>query len=104
MALEMQRVITQFRMDTGEAFQLRIGINTGPVIAGVIGMKKFIYDLWGDTVNVASRMESQGIAGGIQVTQATYERLKNQYILEKRGIIEVKGKGEMLTYWLTGKA
>ena len=103
MALEMQRVITQFRMDTGEAFQLRIGINTGPVIAGVIGMKKFIYDLWGDTVNVASRMESQGISGGIQVTQATYERLKDKYILEKRGIIEVKGKGEMLTYWLTGK-
>ncbi|MEQ8385593.1 MAG: adenylate/guanylate cyclase domain-containing protein [Coleofasciculus sp. A1-SPW-01] len=104
MALEMQRVITQFRMDTGEAFQLRIGINTGPVIAGVIGMKKFIYDLWGDTVNVASRMESQGTSGGIQVTQATYERLKDQYVLEKRGIIEVKGKGEMLTYWLTGKA
>lgn len=104
MALEMQRVIRQFRMDTGEAFQLRIGINTGPVIAGVIGMKKFIYDLWGDTVNVASRMESQGLSGGIQVTQATYERLKNRYILEKRGIIDVKGKGEMLTYWLTGKA
>ncbi|HAG85719.1 MAG TPA: adenylate/guanylate cyclase domain-containing protein, partial [Cyanobacteria bacterium UBA12227] len=103
MALDMQQIITQFRTDKGEPFQIRIGINTGSVVAGVIGMKKFIYDLWGDTVNVASRMESQGIAGGIQVTAATYERLQNKYILEKRGAIFVKGKGEMVTYWLTGK-
>ena len=103
MALEMQQVITQFRTDRGEPFQIRIGINTGAVVAGVIGMKKFIYDLWGDTVNVASRMESQGIAGGIQVTKATYQRLQNNYILEKRGSIFVKGKGEMVTYWLTGR-
>ncbi|MBE9125795.1 PAS domain-containing protein [Coleofasciculus sp. LEGE 07092] len=103
MALDMQRVITQFRTDRGEPFQIRIGINTGPVVAGVIGMKKFIYDLWGDTVNVASRMESQGIPGGIQVTKATYERLKDKYVLEKRGEIMVKGKGEMMTYWLTGR-
>ena len=80
----------------------RFSINTGPVVAGVIGMKKFIYDLWGDTVNVASRMESQGMPGRIQVTATTYERLQNQYLLEKRGTIPVKGKGEMTTYWLIG--
>ena len=83
--------------------QIRIGINTGSVVAGVIGMKKFIYDLWGDTVNVASRMESQGEPGKIQITHSTYEELKNDYILETRGIINVKGKGEMPSYWLLGK-
>ncbi len=102
-ALEMQSCITQFQTDKGEPFQIRIGINTGPVVAGVIGTKKFIYDLWGDTVNVASRMESQGLPGGIQVTEATYQRLKDKYILEKRGAISVKGKGDMIAYWLTGR-
>lgn len=102
MALDMQTAITQFEADKGEPFQIRIGINTGPVVAGVIGMKKFIYDLWGDTVNVASRMESQGMPGRIQVTATTYERLQEQYLLEKRGTIPVKGKGEMTTYWLIG--
>ena len=103
MALDMQRVITRFRRVDGKPFYLRIGINTGSVVAGVIGIRKFIYDLWGDAVNVASRMESQGIAGGIQVTASTYERLKDKYVLEKRGAIAVKGKGEMITYWLTGR-
>lgn len=102
-ALDMQSCITQFQTDKGEPFQIRIGINTGAVVAGVIGTKKFIYDLWGDTVNVASRMESQGLPGGIQVTEATYQRLKDKYILEKRGAISVKGKGEMIAYWLTGR-
>jgi adenylate cyclase len=69
----------------------------------VIGIKKFIYDLWGDAVNIASRMESSGEPGRIQVTEATYERIKNQYIFEKRGKIPIKGKGEMMTYWLVGK-
>jgi class 3 adenylate cyclase len=73
------------------------------VIAGVIGIKKFIYDLWGDTVNTASRMESHGIAGQIQVTEATYQQLKTHYLFEPRGKIPVKGKGEMETYWLKGK-
>ncbi|NEQ84718.1 MAG: adenylate/guanylate cyclase domain-containing protein, partial [Moorea sp. SIO2I5] len=82
---------------------LRIGINTGPVVAGVIGIQKFIYDLWGDAVNVASRMDSQGEPGRIQVTAATYERLRDKYLFEERGIINVKGKGEMITYWLTGR-
>ncbi len=100
MALHMQREITRFGTDKGESFQIRIGINTGSVVAGVIGATKFTYDLWGDTVNVASRMESTGVAGGIQCTAATYERLKNKYLFEKRGPMLIKGKGEMTTYWL----
>jgi|GEM_PF-3445966 len=100
MALDMQREITSFQRDDGQPFHLRIGINTGPVVAGVIGTTKFAYDLWGDTVNVASRMESMGIAGEIQVTASTYALLKDKYIFEERGTISVKGKGEMITYWL----
>ena len=102
MALDMQADIQRFQAKLGELFQIRIGINTGSAIAGVIGMKKFIYDLWGDTVNVASRMESSGLPGKIQVTSQTYEQLKNQYkyIFEYRGEISVKGKGLMNTYWL----
>ena len=103
MALEMQREITRFKGLDGEPFCLRIGINTGPVVAGVIGAKKFTYDLWGDTVNVASRMESHGAAGRIQVTTATYEYLKEKYLFEQRGATPVKGKGEMITYWLIGR-
>jgi len=103
MALDMQQEITRFKRHDGKPFHLRIGINTGSVVAGVIGTKKFAYDLWGDTVNVASRMESQGVAGGIQVTAATYEILKDKYVFEQRDAIAVKGKGEMITYWLTGR-
>ena len=86
-----------------EELSLRIGINCGPVVAGVIGYKKFAYDLWGDIVNVASRMESSGIPGKIQVTENFYNRLKEEYLFEERGEIEVKGKGLMKTYFLIGK-
>lgn len=103
LALEMQSALTQFNLKIGESFQLRIGIHSGSVVAGIIGISKFSYDLWGDTVNVASRMESNGMPGKIQVTGATYERLKEQFIFEERGMIEVKGKGKMLTYWLIGE-
>ncbi|MDY6783096.1 MAG: adenylate/guanylate cyclase domain-containing protein [Cyanobacteriota bacterium] len=103
MALDMQEAIAQFNTQTGESFSMRIGINTGPAIAGVIGIKKFIYDLWGDTVNIASRMESHGLAGSIQVTAQTYQFLKDRYEFEERGAIEVKGRGEISTYLLRGK-
>lgn len=102
-ALDMQQQIQEFNAERGQSFSMRIGINTGPVVAGVIGLKKFIYDLWGDTVNIASRMESHGIPGAIQVSSATYERLKNKYLFEERGTIDVKGKGEMTTYLLKSK-
>ena len=102
MALAMQAAVERFQSQQGENIQIRMGINTGIVVAGVIGTKKFIYDLWGDAVNVASRMESSGQPGSIQVTTVTYERLKDKYVFEKRGAIQVKGKGEMVTYWLIG--
>jgi PAS domain S-box-containing protein len=100
MALAMQRSISNFKRGDDTNFRLRIGINTGPVVAGVIGIRKFIYDLWGDAVNVASRMESHGLAGGIQVTQTTYELLRDKYNFWHRGKIFVKGRGEMDTYML----
>ncbi|WP_051463651.1 adenylate/guanylate cyclase domain-containing protein [Leptolyngbya sp. PCC 6406] len=102
MALEMQMVIQQFSRHDGQPLQLRIGINTGDVVAGVIGIKKFSYDLWGDTVNVASRMEAQGTPGKIQVTGATYERLKEDFDFEPWGELLVKGKGYMPIYHLVG--
>jgi class 3 adenylate cyclase len=103
MALEMQTVIQQFQRSGAQPLQLRIGINTGSVIAGVIGIKKFSYDLWGDTVNVASRMESHGKPGKIQVTAATYAHLHEQFWFEPAQDIEVKGKGSMRTYYLLGR-
>ncbi|WP_049558149.1 adenylate/guanylate cyclase domain-containing protein [Limnoraphis robusta] len=103
MALSMQLVIDHFPFAYGEALQIRIGIHLGSVVAGVIGTHKFIYDLWGDTVNIAYRMESSGEPGKIQVTEAFYEQLKDEYIFEKRGLIPIKGKGKMMTYWLIGR-
>ena len=102
MALDMQKAIADYNAETNQAFKIRIGINSGPVVAGVIGIKKFSYDLWGDTVNMASRMESLGKPGYIQVTLATYQRLKEQYRFEKLPPLQVKGKGEMTPYLLKG--
>ncbi|RUR86907.1 adenylate/guanylate cyclase domain-containing protein [Chlorogloeopsis fritschii PCC 9212] len=98
MALDMQQAISQFNVETNCNCNIRIGINTGPVVAGVIGIKKFIYDLWGDTVNIASRMESHGVPGCIQITETTYEQVKNSYTVESRGLMKIKGKAEMVTY------
>ncbi len=103
MALDMQQEINRFNLKHGTELNLRIGINTGPAIAGAIGTKKFIYDLWGDAVNTASRMESHGIPGYIQVTESTYDLLRGKYLFEERGMIQVKGKGEMMTYLLAGR-
>ncbi|TAF57155.1 MAG: HAMP domain-containing protein [Oscillatoriales cyanobacterium] len=103
MALAMQTYMQGLGAIHGHDLQVRIGINSGPAIAGVIGTKKFIYDIWGDAVNLASRLESHGIPGRIQVSQGVYNQLKVNYRLEKRGNIEVKGRGVTTTYWLLGK-
>jgi adenylate cyclase len=103
MALAMQQAMLDLQVEDGCPCSIRIGINSGTVVAGVIGTKKFIYDLWGDSVNIASRMESHGEQGRIHVTEATYLRIKNRYELELRGLVSIKGKGMMRTYWLKGK-
>lgn len=100
MALSIREAIRKWSLWKGQPMSLRIGINTGPVVAGVIGQKKFIYDLWGDTVNIASRMESQGLPDCIQVTEETYRRLKSKFEFAKRGTVDVRGRGSMVTYLL----
>jgi len=103
MALGMVEEVARFSQEAETPLDIRIGINTGPAVAGVIGQKKFIYDLWGDTVNTASRMESHGVAGKIQVTETTYNQLCQNYKFKERGVIHIKGKGEMQTYFLEGR-
>ncbi len=102
MGLDMLEAIGQFHTPDLRPIKLRIGIHTGSVVAGVIGTRKFSYDLWGDTVNIASRMESHGEAGTIQVSEDVYNRLKLNYQFQARGSIEIKGKGLMTTYRLEG--
>jgi class 3 adenylate cyclase len=103
MALDMIDAIDLFNEHSGYELKVRIGIDTGAVVAGVIGKRKFLYDLWGDVVNTASRMESHGVGGRIQVTDATRLRLSEPFVLEARGAIDVKGKGEMNTWFLNGR-
>ena len=99
MAVDMQKEIGRFTWPSGDPLVLRVGVNTGPAVAGVIGTSKFAYDLWGDTVNVASRMESHGMVGGIQVTEATYKHIRRHHRGTPR-TIDVKGKGPMSVYLL----
>jgi len=103
MTLDMMDSLDAFNERNGYKLQMRVGINSGGVVAGVIGKHKFIYDLWGDTVNTASRMESQGMAGRVQITDDTRRRLGEQFLMEERGIIDIKNIGEMHTWFLTGR-
>ncbi|MEH1831115.1 MAG: adenylate/guanylate cyclase domain-containing protein [Nostoc sp.] len=103
MALHMQTAIALFNTENNQNFNIRIGIHSGSVVAGVIDLNNFTYDLWGDTVNIASCMESQGLVGKIQITEDTYKCLCDEFLFEKRGEIEVQGKGKMTTYLLIGQ-
>ena len=96
----MLRTIGNINRKRANRFQLRIGIHSGPVVAGVIGRSKFSYDLWGDTVNVTSRMEAEGVPGWIQVSEATRDLVCDSFHFQKRGSLPVHGKGSMTTYLL----
>jgi guanylate cyclase len=104
MALDMQTAMQSIEELGHLGLELRIGINSGPVVAGVIGRKRFLYDLWGDAVNTASRMESHGASGRIQITRATKELLNDEFLYEERGTIVLKGKGEMEAWYLVGRS
>jgi guanylate cyclase len=103
MALDMLDAVREQGAMGSLGFELRIGINSGPVVAGVIGRKRFLYDLWGDAVNTAGRMQTDGTPGRIQITRATYDLLKDEFVCEPRGTVLIKGKGEMETWYLVGK-
>jgi adenylate cyclase len=103
LALDMADAVSDLKDPQGRDVPLRIGIAAGPVVAGVVGARKFFYDVWGDAVNVASRMETTDVEGRIQVPQNVYERLNHSFVLEKRGAVDVKGKGLMQTWYLVGR-
>jgi class 3 adenylate cyclase len=102
-ALDMQEAMRRLAAEFGEPLSLRIGLHAGPVVAGVIGQRKFSYDLWGDTVNTASRMESHGVPGRVHVTESTFKALEHEFEFEARGVVDIKGKGPMPTYLLVGR-
>jgi adenylate cyclase len=102
-ALDMAEAAGRLKDSRGEALPLRIGLASGPVVAGVVGSRRFFYDVWGDAVNVASRMESTDSIGRIQVPEDVYRRLKDDFVLQERGAVEVKGKGLMRTWYLIGR-
>jgi adenylate cyclase len=103
MAIDMHERMSRYaRADGSGALQLRIGINSGPVVAGVIGRRRFLYDLWGDAVNMASRMESHGSPGKIQITRPTWELVRDDFDCEARRLVDVKGKGPVEAWYLAG--
>ncbi|MBI2697856.1 MULTISPECIES: adenylate/guanylate cyclase domain-containing protein [Mycobacterium] len=104
LALDMADAVADLKDPRGRAVPLRIGLAAGPVVAGVVGARKFFYDVWGDAVNVAARMETTDVEGRIQVPQDVYDRLKRDFVFEERGDIDVKGKGVMHTWYLVGRA
>jgi class 3 adenylate cyclase len=102
LALQMQDAMAAYNRTNGTALAMRIGIHAGPAVAGVIGVKRFLYDVWGDTVNVASRMEAAGQPGSIHVTQAVAQQASGEFEFESRGLIEIRGRGTVPGYWLRG--
>lgn len=100
MALEVRDFVERYRTPDGRNLAVRIGVNSGPLVAGVIGKRKFVFDIWSDTVNTASRMESQGVAGHVQVSESTYALVKSDFVFEERGAIEVRGRGQLTTYFV----
>jgi adenylate cyclase len=102
MALDLAARVATIPAAARLGIQFRVGLNCGPVVAGVIGTRKFIYDIWGDTVNVASRMESTGVPGRVQVSAAAEERLRDSFRLSPRGLVDIKGKGLIPTWFLEG--
>lgn len=103
LALDMVDAVAELKDPNGRPVPLRIGLAAGPVVAGIVGARKFFYDVWGDAVNVAARMETTDVEGRIQVPQNVYERLKEFFVLEERGTVDVKGKGVMRTWYLVGR-
>ena len=102
MSLDILAAMQDFNASSQHSLNIRIGISSGAAVAGIIGKSKFLYDLWGDVVNTASRMESHGMTGRIQMSDATRQALIKPFVLEHRGVIDVKGKGEMNTWFLIG--